>query len=285
MIKSPGIIAAPGVYDPITARIAEQLGFRALDLPGSALGYATCKMEPNLCLENMVEATANITRSVNIPLVVDVGAGFGDPAHVVHTVRALEHAGAAGLHLEDQLYPKRFHYHVGTEHTISAEEMVDKVRCAVEARRDPNFIIIARTDAIKTVGFTEGVRRANIYLETGADMIMFSHVSSEEQIRQLPREVHGPLNWTQSSGRPGQPRVFSLQELEALGGYKLINYAGGPIIVAYKAIKDMLSHLKDTGTTGMDPAVYLPIEKEIQEAAGLPEYIRIENATTEKNQS
>jgi 2-methylisocitrate lyase-like PEP mutase family enzyme len=79
--------------------------------------------------------------------------------------------------------------------------------------------------------------------------------------------------------------VFSLQELEALGGYKLINYAGGPIIVAYKAIKDMLSHLKDTGTTGMDPAVYLPIEKEIQEAAGLPEYIRIENATTEKNQS
>lgn len=282
LISGPGIVAAPGVYDPITARIAEQLGFKTLDLPGSALGYATCKIEPNLCLENMVQATLNITSAVAIPLVVDVGAGFGEPAHVVHTVQSLEHAGAAGLHLEDQLYPKRFHYHTGTEHTISAELMVQKIKFAVEARRDPNFIIIARTDAIRTVGFEEGVRRANLYLQTGADMIMFSHVSSAEQIRQLPKEVNGPLNWTQSSGRPGQPPIFSLQELESLGGYKLINYAGGAILVAYKAIREMFAHLKDTGLSGMDPAVYLPVEKQIQEACGLGEYIRIENETTEK---
>jgi methylisocitrate lyase len=282
MINAPGIVAAPGVYDPITARIAEQVGFKSLDLPGSALGYATCKMEPNLCLENMVEATSNITRAVSIPLVVDVGAGFGEPAHIVHTVKALEHAGAAGLHLEDQQYPKRFHYHVGTEHTISAELMVQKITYAVEARQDPNFIIIARTDAIRTVGFAEGVRRANLYLQTGADMIMFSHVTNEEQIKQLPREVHGPLNWTQSSGRPGQPPIFSLQQLESFGGYKLINYAGGAVLVAYKAVREMFSHLKDNGLTGMDPTVYLPVEKQIQEACGLPEYIRIENETTEK---
>src|SRR5207245_11684735 len=107
MIDSPGIIAAPGVYDVITARTAERIGFRALDLPGSALGYATCMMEPNLTLPDTVEATRSIAAAVKIPIVIDVGAGFGEPAHVVHTVHLLEQAGAAGIDLEDQIYPRR----------------------------------------------------------------------------------------------------------------------------------------------------------------------------------
>jgi methylisocitrate lyase len=286
MIASPGIIAAPGIYDPITAKIAEVCGFRALDLPGSALGYATTLIEPNLCLEDMVEAARRITNVVNIPVVVDVGAGFGEPAHVIHTVRALEHAGAAGIHLEDQFYPKRFHYHVGTEHTIAADAMVEKIHYAVEARRDPDFIIVGRTDAIRTVGFAEGVRRANLYLEAGADMIMPSHASTAEQIRQLPHEINGPLNWTHSSGRPGEPPVFSLAELEAMGGakggYKLINYVGGPIFAMYKAVKEDLMHLKETGSPAMDYDAFKPIEKECQEACGLQKYIEVENQTTEK---
>lgn len=286
LISRPGIIAAPGIFDPISARIAESLGFLVLDLPGSALGYETTLMEPNLGLEDMVETLRRITSAVNIPVVVDVGAGFGEPAHLLRTVRFLEQAGAAGMHLEDQVFPKRFHYHVGTEHTISAEEMLEKIHYAVESRRDPDFMIVGRTDTFRTVSFAEGVRRSNLYVEAGADMIMPSHVTTGEQVKQLPHEIHAPLNWTHSAGRPGEAPVFSLQELEAMGGakggFKLINYVGGPIFAAFKAIKDDLTYLKQTGSPKMDYAAFAVIEKDAQEICNLPEYVKIENATTEK---
>ena len=280
MINSSGVIPAPGVYDPITARIAERIGFRCLDLPGSALGYATCNMHPNQGVEDMAVATRAITTVVNIPIIVDVGAGFGEPAHVAHAVKVIEHAGAAGIHLEDQIYPKRFHYHVGTEHTIDLEAWLDKIRAALEARRDPDFVIVARTDSFATVGFAEGIRRANRALEVGAQMIMPSHVASKEEAMRLPKEINGPINWTHSFG-------ISLQELEATngskGGYKVINYVGGPIQWSYKAVRDGLTNLKQTGSIGMDPAVWTPISKEIQETAGLIEALAIERATTEKD--
>lgn len=286
MINRPGIVAAPGIYDPISARIAESLGFEALDLPGSALGYASGIMEPNLCLEDMAEATRRITSVVNIPVVVDVGAGFGEPAHMKRTVRLLENAGAAGMHLEDQFYPKRFHYHTGQEHTITAEEMLAKMRYAVEARRDPDFIIVGRTDAFRTVSFAEGVRRSNLLLEAGADMIMPSHITTGEQVKQVAHEIHGPLNWTHSAGRPGEAPVFSLKELEsfggAKGGFKLINYVAGPIFATFKAIHEELAYLKKNGSPAMSYNTFAPIEKDIQEICGLPKYVEIENATTEK---
>ena len=286
LIARPGIIAAPGIFDPISARIAESLGFQVLDLPGSALGYETTLMEPNLGLEDMVEATRRITSVVNIPVVVDVGAGFGDPVHVLRTVRFLEQAGASGIHLEDQVFPKRFHYHVGTEHTIPADEMLAKIRYAVEARRDPDFVIVGRTDAFRTVSFAEGVRRSNLFVEAGADLIMPSHVTTGDQVKQLPHEINAPLNWTHSAGRPGEAPVFSLKELEAMGGakggFKLINYVGGPIFAAFKAIKDDLMYLKQNGSPKMDFAAFASIEKDAQEICNLPEYVKIENATTEK---
>jgi 2-methylisocitrate lyase-like PEP mutase family enzyme len=286
LINRPGIVAAPGIYDPVSARIAEALGFEALDLPGSALGYASGVMEPNLCLEDMAEATRRITSVVNIPVVVDVGAGFGEPAHMMRTVRLMENAGASGIHLEDQFYPKRFHYHVGQEHTVPTEEMLAKIRYAVEARRDPDFIIVGRTDAFRTVSFAEGVRRSNLLLEAGADMIMPSHVTTGEQVKQLPHEIHGPLNWTHSAGRPGEAPVFSLKELESFGGskggFKLINYVAGPIFAAYKAIHEELSYLKKNGSPALSYSTFAPIEKDIQELCGLPKYVEIENATTEK---
>jgi len=286
LINRPGIVAAPGIYDPISARIAESLGFEALDLPGSALGYASGVMEPNLCLEDMAEATRRITSVVNIPVVVDVGAGFGEPAHMKRTVRLLENAGASGIHLEDQFYPKRFHYHMGQEHTIPAEEMLAKIRYAVEARRDPDFVIVGRTDAFRTVSFAEGVRRSNLLLAAGADMIMPSHVTTGEQVKQLPHEIHGPLNWTHSAGRPGEAPVFSLKELEsfggAKGGFKLINYVAGPIFAAFKAINEELAYLKKNGSPALSYTTFAPIEKDIQEVCGLPKYVEIENATTEK---
>ncbi|HUY14592.1 MAG TPA: isocitrate lyase/PEP mutase family protein [Terriglobia bacterium] len=280
MIKSPGIISSPAIYDPISARTAEWVGFRHVDLAGSALGVATCICEPALSLEDVAEATWHITAAVNIPLTVDAGAGFGEPAHVFHTVRLLEHAGAAGMHIEDQIYPKRFHYHVGVEHTIPAEAMVEKIHWAVEARRDQNFVIIGRTDAMRTHSFAEGIRRANLYAEAGADVIQV-FPNTVEEARQAPKEVQAPLNYVNGLGGAGGRPTFSIQELEAMG-YKFVFHAFASSLASYKAVRDVLVRLKEKGSSGMEPAEYRPIAKEMQEVIGMPEYIHIENATTEK---
>ena len=284
MMKSPGIIDSPGVYDVTSARIAEMVGFRALGLSGNATGVSLCIPEPVLTLEDIAAVTRRITAAVKIPMIVDAGAGYGEPAHIVHTVQVFEHAGAAGIHIEDQIYPKRFHYHMGVEHTISPEEMVEKIRYAAQARRDPDFVIVARTDAMRTHNFAEGVRRANLYAEAGADMIQL-FPNTVEEAKQTPKEVKAPLNYVNSEGKASnQVRpVFSLQQLEDMGGYKMLNHPTGAILVTYKGMRDMLTHLKQTGSSGLDPDEYAVVRKEIEEKMiGLPAYYSIENATTEK---
>jgi 2-methylisocitrate lyase-like PEP mutase family enzyme len=172
LLAAPGIIHAPIAYDPITAKIAESVGFSALDIGGYALGASSCVPEPLLSLEEVALATRRMTAAISIPVMVDGGAGYGDAVHVIRTVQMLEQAGAAAVHIEDQVFPKRVHYHKGQEHVISAEEMCEKVRYAVHGRRDPNFVIAARTDAMRTDGFAAGVRRANLYAEGGAYIIL-----------------------------------------------------------------------------------------------------------------
>jgi 2-methylisocitrate lyase-like PEP mutase family enzyme len=126
-------------------------------------------------------------------------AGHGEPAHLFHTIRVFEHAGAAGHHMEDQVYPKGFHYHEGLEHVIPAEAMVEKIRYAAQGRQDPDFVIVARTDAMRTDGFAEGIRRANFYAEAGADFIMLLPNTIEEA-KQTPKEVRCPLNYVNGDG-------------------------------------------------------------------------------------
>src|SRR5882724_137797 len=162
MLQAPGVLHAPIAYDPLSARIAESVGFRCLDIGGYALGASSCVPEPLLSLEEVLMATRRITAAVSIPVMVDGGAGYGDAVHVIRTVRELERAGAAAVHIEDQVYPKRVHYHKGLEHVIPAEEMCEKIRYAVRARRDPDFVIAARTDAMISDSFAEGIRRANM---------------------------------------------------------------------------------------------------------------------------
>ena len=279
LIKNPGIIAAPGIYDPITARLAELTGFQCLDMPGNAFGVASCIPEPALSLEDVAQATRRITAAINIPLVTDAGAGYGEPAHVVHTIQVLEHAGAAGMHMEDQIYPKRFHYHMGTEHVIPAEAMIDKIHSAVEGRRDPDFVIIARTDAVKTDGFAEAVRRANLYLEAGADVAMIFPETLED-IKLTPKEVHGPVNYNLSTKLTISGEAPSLQELGEMG-YKILNFAHVPELASYKAVRDSLAQLKKTGRVKLGPE-FVSVADEIEKVVGLPNYYRIENETTEK---
>jgi methylisocitrate lyase len=281
MIKNPGIIDTAGAYDPISAKIAERVGFKCIAMGGYSVGASLCVPEPILTLEDVAEVTRRMTAGLSVPLVVDAGAGYGEPAHVVNTVRVLERAGAAGIHIEDQIYPKRFHYHLGVEHTITLEAMLEKIRYAARARRDPDFVIIGRTDAMRTHSFAEGVRRANLFAEAGADYVEVFPNNIEEAQR-APKEIHAPLHYTNSDGNSQGRPVIATPELEQLG-YKVVGHSAGAILPVFKVLKEMFTRMKQTGSPGLDPAVFRPLRTEVEEVIGLPEYYTIEKETTEKS--
>jgi len=279
LIESPGVVDSPSIYDPLTAKIAESAGFRYVNMPGSARGIVTCQIESALTVDELAEATRSITAVIDIPLLVDAGGGFGEPAHVFHTVRVLEHAGAAGIYIEDQIFPKRFHYYMdGRVDAIPAQAMIEKIRYAVQARRDRSFVIGARTEAISTHGFAEGVRRANLYLEAGADYAVLFPRNLEET-RQIPKEIHGPLNFVNAEqGLPGRPN-FTAAELGAMG-WKMLSHPAGAILMYFKTIKDAFVRLKETGSMEMDPAIYGVVHKEVYQTIGLTTYYDIEYWTS-----
>lgn len=279
LIEGRGFVDSPSIFDPLTARIAELVGFPYVNMPGSARGIVTCQIESALTLDELAEVTQKITSVIGIPLLVDAGGGFGEPAHVFHTVRVLEHAGAAGIYIEDQIFPRRFHYYMdGRVDAIPAEAMIEKIRYAVQARRDHDFVIGAKTDAISTHGFAEGVRRANLYLEAGADYALLFPRNVEET-RQIPKEVHGPLNFVNAEqGLPMRPN-FTASELGAMG-WKMLNHPAAAILMYYKTIKDAFVRLKETGIMEMDPAIYGPVHTEVYQTIGLTTYYNIEYWTS-----
>ena len=147
-------IVAPGAYDPLSARVVQALGFAAVYTGGYMTGAHTSITEPLLTLTEQVEVAQKVARAVDLPVLTDAGAGYGDPLHVMRCVREFEAAGIAGIHIEDQVYPKRASYHKGLEHIVPMPEFVERMTYALKARRDPDFLIIGRTDAFSAV---EGV--------------------------------------------------------------------------------------------------------------------------------
>ena len=171
-------MVAPVCCDPLTARLVESLGFKTAYLGGFALGAVTCLTEPLTNMVEMAEHARRIARRIRVPLIIDGDAGFGEPIHTMRAIQEFEWGGVAGTHIEDQWYPKRAHYHKGVEHIIPVDEMAMKIRAAVQARQDKDFLIIARTDAMRTHGYNDGVKRGNAYVEAGADMVMCSPIVS-----------------------------------------------------------------------------------------------------------
>jgi methylisocitrate lyase len=279
LLQAPEIIHAPIAYDPLTAKIAERVGFRCLDLGGYALGSSSCVPEPMLSLEEVCMATRRITAAISIPIMVDGGAGYGNATHVIRTVQELERAGAAAVHIEDQVYPKRIHYHKGVEHVIPAEEMCEKIQYAARARRDPDFVIAARTDAMRTDGFAEGIRRANLYVQAGADMVMI-FPNTEDEARKAPAQVRAPLIYVNSEGNRLNRPIMGVQDLQGMG-YKMVNDAISAITVVFNSVKELFIRLKETGKTGLDQDVFRKVRKEIEDTIGLEEYYRIEEETVE----
>jgi 2-methylisocitrate lyase-like PEP mutase family enzyme len=280
LVSGPRFIMALGIWDPYTARVAEALGIECVHIGGYQLGAHYVTSEPLLTLTELTDTTRYVTSAVRVPVVVDAGAGFGEPLHVMRTVKELERAGAACIHIEDQIYPKRVHYHKGVEHIVSREEMIDKIKAAVAARTDPNFMIMGRTDAMKTSGFAEGVERANLYLEAGAEMVMI-FPNSLEEARQAPREIKGLLAYTNSEGnRLGRP-VFSVKEFEDMG-YKLSTYPTALLCPVTQELKRIITNLRSQGISGLPQDKMIVWRKEVEDLIGLDEHYRIESETVER---
>jgi 2-methylisocitrate lyase-like PEP mutase family enzyme len=282
LIARPGIVMQPVIYDALSALLARRAGFDALGLGGYQMGAHLGTSEPLLGLEDVASVTRYIRNAVeDTPVMVDAGAGFGEPLHVMHATRILEQAGATSVHIEDQIFPKRAHYHKGLEHVIDADAMVRKIRAAVSARRDPDLAIVARTDAIATDGYDEAVRRAALYAEAGADLLML-FPSDDSEARQLPVDLPDiPLIYINSAGnRLGRP-AYTADELEAIG-YKIAIYAIGVSIAAAAAIEEFLNGLRAAGTFTGDPEKLIAGRLAIENVIGLDEYYAIELETVER---
>lgn len=280
LLARPGIISQPVVYDALTARIAEDLGFEAIGLGGYAMGAHLATSEPLLSLEDIATITRYVALASRLPVMVDAGAGYGEPVHVMHTVKVLEHAGAASMHIEDQIFPKRVHYHKGVEHVIPIEDMVTKLKAAVRARRDPDFAIVARTDAMRTDDYAEGIRRARAYMDAGADLVMM-FPNNEEETRRAPEDLPGvPLVYVNSEGNRLQRGVFATADLERWG-WKVASDAITTVNVVARAVRDVLTELRQNGRTGLKQDEMIPVRKFIEDTIGLDRYYAIEEATVE----
>ncbi len=245
LLSEPGIIVAPGVYNPAVALLAEKMGFKALYLSGAAVTGALALPDLGLItLDEMALHVRWITRVTTLPLIVDVDTGFGEAINVMRTVRIMEEAGAAAVQIEDQVLPKKCG-HLSGKQLVPAEEMAKKIRAAAEARSDPDFVIVARTDARGVEGFEEAVWRAQLYLEAGADVIFPEALTSKEEFAEFAKRVKAPLlaNMTEFGKTP----YITVREFEEMG-YKIVIFPVTTFRAAMGAARRVLREILEKGT-------------------------------------
>ena len=241
-----GCVMLPGVPNAAMARQVERVGFDAVYVSGAGMANATGGV-PDIGLLTLTEAAqlaGYIAKAVKIPAIVDADTGFGGAENVARTIRELESAGLAGCHIEDQEFPKRCG-HLAGKSIVDVEEMVGKIKAAANARRDPDFIIIARTDARAVEGFDRAVERAGEYVAAGADAIFPEALQGHEEFRDFAKEIDAPLlaNMTEFGKSP----LLSFHDLMELG-YRMVIFPMSAFRVAMKASAEFLHALKKSGT-------------------------------------
>lgn len=243
LLDQPGMLIAPGAYDGIGARLIEQAGFSAVYMTGA--GTSLARGFPDFGLLDMGEMVANagvMARSVSLPVIVDADTGYGNELNVTRTVREFEARGVAGIHIEDQVSPKRCG-HLDDKEVVSRDEFISKIRAAVAARRNPDFLLIARTDARAVLDLDEALWRANAALAAGADMAFVEAAQTLEEVAAIPKRVQGPCLLNVVPG--GRTPIFDLREAEAMG-YKLAILPGLMIKAAIEAGDAALAELRAT---------------------------------------
>ena len=238
LLASDQMVVAPFVMNALHAKIAQSVGFDAVYMTGS--GTSAEKGFPDVGMLTMTEMVGNakyIANAVDVPVICDADTGYGNPLNVQRTVREYEAAGVAGIHIEDQLFPKKCGFFDGKQ-VISSEEMVHKIQAALDARTDPDFVVIARCDAYAVTGWEDTVRRCKEYSDAGADVVFVDGIKSDEDLQAYAKDLP-------NLHRMYNGDLFSTQEVAALG-YKLM-ICGGTIWLIYQQLRDSFAELKATG--------------------------------------
>ena len=274
LLNSGQTVVAPGAFDPLAARLVEEAGFAAVYMTGFGTSAALLG-RPDvglLTMTEMADSAGRIAACVDIPLIADADTGYGNPLNVIRTVGAYEAAGVAGLHIEDQVAPKKCGHMEGKQ-VIGADEMAQKVRAAVDARTDPDFVIIARTDARAVEGLDSALDRARRYRDAGADVLFIEALVSEAEIEAAAAafpDVPLLFNWAEGGKTP----PVGLDRLTELG-YRIVIFPIGTLLAATAAMRRILREIAAAGT----PASLLgelPTFGEFTDFIGLPEVRGIE---------
>ena len=280
LLASGTPVLAPGAYDALSARLIEQAGFDCAYMTGFG-STASVLGRPDVGLlggAEMAGHAARLAAAIGVPLVADADTGYGNAINVVRTVQDYERAGVAGLHLEDQILPKRCG-HMGGKQVVPAEEMVGKIRAAVDARRDPDLVLIARTDARAVEGLDGALARARAYREAGADLLFVEALEGEEEIEVVARELSDVglvFNWAEGGRTPPLP-YERLAEL----GFALVLMPLTALLVATRAVQGALAEVRRAGTPlpvvdrmssfdGFLDLIGLPEVRALEQRYGLP---------------
>ena len=235
-------VVVPGAHDAFTAKIYKQAGFKIIYMTGSGATASLIGMPDVglLTLTEMVNHARNIVNAVDIPVICDADNGYGNAINVIRTVKEYEQAGVAGIHIEDQVAPKRCGHFEGKQ-VIPAEEMVKKIEAALYARKNDDFLLIARTDARTVMGFEEALRRGRLYREAGADMLFIESPRTVEELKIIAETFHGvPLLANMVEG--GKTPVLPFEDLKEMG-YTIILYPTAAIRAAGKTLQELAAHL------------------------------------------
>lgn len=247
LILDPAILIMPGAHDALSARIIEQVGFKAISLGGAACSICSLG-KPDVGLVTLTEMTThirNIAEAVDVPVFADGDTGHGNVTNVIRTTREFEKAGAAGFFIEDQVAPKRCGHKEGKK-VIPIEEMIAKIKAAVNTRVDDDLVIMARTDALAIYGIEEAIDRVNRYREAGADLILIDALTSREEMIRVNREVDAPTMATQIE--QGRTPIFTTKELEEMG-FNTVVYPGSSFFAAAYGIKRVMEEIYQKGVT------------------------------------
>ena len=274
LIEQPEIIVAPGAYDCLTAKIIQQAGFPAVYMTGAGTSVARYGF-PDLALASMTEMISNaadITASVSVPVIADADTGYGGLLNVGRTVRKYEQSGVAAIHIEDQEFPKRCG-HLDDKRVIPTEDMIPKIKEAVEARTDKDFLIIVRTDALAVTGWADTMDRCHRYIDAGADVLFVEALRSAEDAQRAVESLPVPLlyNFVETGKSP----LLSASDLESIG-FKIVIFPASNLLLVTATIKKLMAELKEKGTTVgmMEQMVSL---QECFELMGLSEMLAVDS--------
>lgn len=297
-VEAGDTVVAPGVFDPLGARLVQHLGFRAVYMGGWSTGAHLAVTEPLLTMTEQVDTARRTAAAVDLPLIVDADAGFGEPLHTRRTVREFERAGVAAVHIEDQHHPKRAHYHKGIEDICDRETFLHKIRLAVEGRRSREFLLIARTDAAKARNgdVAEAIWRCNAALDAGADVVMplvtpavpeLDSNEPEQRLMEIRKGLPDDACVAVLSGYlPGQAEL-SVEEYRERG-YQMLLFPLTPVMAHLGALDSLYRPLSEHGrlptggTVGFKVGDYSKVQALVEELLGFSDLIAVEEDTVER---